>query len=290
MSLSGQPDNSPEHASGPPPAPPPRQSSRLWGGALLAMVALLLVVLGGIVLAGSMLFGAREAGAPVGQAQTATTEPASATEGATATEENEPPPATLELPTSVPTPTEEPVRPTPTPVSADDVPESLPIEKLIPFTDSDTGITGLRPKSWQFFGETLDIPPQFSSSLEAPDSFLFYLYPTEEIAGRDMRLFAPQALRRTIDTFMPHRSNPDILEEEFFEDGNTLLLIQFTGSAYSDSSLEETVPLRFMAYGRAIVTPHGVIVAVAMVPAEKFPAEEDHIREMVDSLKVLVEG
>jgi hypothetical protein len=50
------------------------------------------------------------------------------------------------------------------------LPPSLPITKLIPFTHAATHIAGLRPDNWTLLGS--DIGFQISSSLEAPDGFL----------------------------------------------------------------------------------------------------------------------
>jgi hypothetical protein len=155
------------------------------------------------------------------------------------------------------------------------LPPSLQITKLIPFTHAPTHISGLRPDNWTIFGT--DKGFQISSSPEAPDGFIGKLiapsdYPADGAAG---------ASRTLLESLKQNHANgpaPEIKEDHTAADGGTLLV------SVSSLAQASTQPIRMMIYARTTITPKGVLVAIALVPADLFPQEEALVRQMVDSL------
>ena len=158
------------------------------------------------------------------------------------------------------------------------LPPSLQITKLVPFTHARTRIAGLRPENWTLFetGATF----QISSSPEAPDGFLGMLidpneYPADGAAGASRA--ALTALRQNQADGTP----PKVHEEQTNPDGSGVLLVTVSGVAQGS-----TQPVRMTSYARMTITARGVLVAIAVVPADVFPQQEALIRQMVDSLRV----
>ena len=138
-------------------------------------------------------------------------------------------------------------------------------------------MSGLRPDIWTIFGS--DKGFQISSSPEAPDGFVGKLiapsdYPADGAAG---------ASRTTLESLKQNHADgpaPEIKEEQTTADGSTLLV------SVSSVAQASTQPIRMMIYARTTIRPNGVLVAIAIVPADLFPQEEALIRQMVDSLHV----
>jgi hypothetical protein len=155
------------------------------------------------------------------------------------------------------------------------LPPSLPISTLIPFTHTPTQISGLRPENWTIFGS--DTGFQISSSPEAPDGFVGKLivpgdYPADGAAG---------ASRAALEPLKQNHADgpaPEIREDQTAADGSRLLV------SVSSVAQGSTQPIRMMIYARTTITPNGVLVAIAIVPADSFPHQEALIRQMVDSL------
>jgi hypothetical protein len=159
-----------------------------------------------------------------------------------------------------------------------DLPPSLRIAKLVPFSHERTGVSGLRPESWTLFetGDTF----QISSSPEAPDGFIGAVIPP----GAYPPGGAAEAGRTMFDMFQRNHADgpaPEIHEQALAADGSGVLLVTYTGTAQGSSQ-----PVRMTTYARTTVTPRGLLVAMATVPADMFPQEEALIRQMVDSLRV----
>jgi hypothetical protein len=158
------------------------------------------------------------------------------------------------------------------------LPPSLLITKLVPFTHAGTGIGGLRPENWTIFETGTSF--QISSSPEAPDGFLGKLiapsdYPSDGAAG---------ASRTALDGLKQNHAEgppPEILEEQTNPDGSGVLLVSLSSIAQGS-----TTPVRMIFYARTTVTPRGVLLAIAVVPADLFTQEEALVRQMVDSLHV----
>jgi hypothetical protein len=157
------------------------------------------------------------------------------------------------------------------------LPPSLPITKLVAFTHAPTHISGLRPDNWTIFGTNKGF--QISSSPEAPDGFVGKLilpsdYPADGAAG---------ASRTTLESLKQNHADgpaPEIKEDHTTADGGSLLI------SVSSVAQASTQPIRMMIYARTTITPKGVLVAIALVPADLFPQEEALVRQMVDSLHV----
>ena len=162
--------------------------------------------------------------------------------------------------------------------NAADLPPSLPITKLVPFTHEGSGITGVRPDNWTVF--SFEKSFQISSSPEAPDGFIGRLITVDAYPAGG----AEAASRETLDGLKQNQTEgeaPEILEDMLSADGNGVLLV--TVSSVAQGS---TKPIRLTFYARTTVTPKGVLVAIAVVPAELFPKEAPRIRQMVDSLQL----
>ena len=74
---------------------------------------------------------------------------------------------------------------------------------------------------------------------------------------------------------------PEIKEEQTNPDGSGVMLV--TVSSIAQAS---TQPIRMTYYARTTITAKGVLVAIAVAPADLFPQEAILIRQMVDSLRV----
>jgi hypothetical protein len=155
---------------------------------------------------------------------------------------------------------------------------SLPITSLVPFVHEPTGITGLRPENWAFAsGETAF---RASSGAQAPDDFIGFLIPPEQFPEGG----AAQASRDTLESFKKNQVEgpaPDIIEERTFEDGTGSLIASITTAAEGSNQ-----PIRVTLYARTDVTSKGLLVVIAIVPAEQFPAESNEVLQMVDSVHI----
>src|SRR5262249_20177979 len=148
-----------------------------------------------------------------------------------------------------------PDQPTNTPLPDDQVPPSLAITKLVPFTHQPTGISGLRPDNWTLFSGPSGF--QISSSPEAPDGFVGSLIPPDKLPPAG----AEQAMRATLDPLKKNQADgppPEILEEKTLSDGSHTLLVANSGHAQGS-----TRAFRFMTYARTTVTGKGLLLALA---------------------------
>jgi hypothetical protein len=158
------------------------------------------------------------------------------------------------------------------------LPPSLLIAKLVPFTHAGTSIAGLRPENWTIFDNTTSF--QISSSPEAPDGFLGKIiapsaYPADGAAG---------ASRTALDGLKQNHAEgpaPEILEEQTNPDGSGVLLVSVSSVAQGSAT-----PVRMTFYARTTTTARGVLLALAVVPADLFPQEQALVRQMVDSLHI----
>lgn len=158
------------------------------------------------------------------------------------------------------------------------MPPSLPISVLVPFTHDETKISGLRPENWTIFSNPIGF--QISSSPEAPDGFIGKLIAPEEYPAGG----AKGASKEALAAFKQNNAAgaaPEIIEEHSAADGSGTLLVTISSVAQGS-----THPIRMTLYARTTITPKGVLVAVALVPAEQYPAEAALITQMVDSLRV----
>jgi hypothetical protein len=172
----------------------------------------------------------------------------------------------------------DPDQPTNTPLPDDEIPASLLIDELVAFEHPQTGISGLRPKNWTLFSGPTSF--QISTSPEAPDGFIGAILPADQFVGGS-------AEQTTKSSFAEMKKNsaagpaPVIIEETYNKDGSGVILVESTQTAQGS-----TAPIRFTIYARTTVTADGLLLALATVPAEMFPAEEAFVRQMVDSLSI----
>lgn len=159
-----------------------------------------------------------------------------------------------------------------------ELPPSLRITRLVPFSHARTGISGLRPENWVVF-ETGD-SFQISSSPEAPDGFVGAIIPPDAYPEGD----AAAASRALLDQVRHNAADgpaPVVHEDTMGPDGSGVLLITVSGKAQGSAQ-----PVRLTIYARTTVTSRGVLVAIATVPAALFPQEEALVRQMVESLRI----
>jgi hypothetical protein len=159
-----------------------------------------------------------------------------------------------------------------------EVPPSLPITNLVPFTHEETGISGMRPENWEILSTEEDTFFEASSSLDAPDDFATWVMFPDEFPAGDIA----QASSEFFDSFKINHDDappPEIITEDVFDDGSGTLLI-----SYSDWDWTETEMMRFTAYARTQPVAQGLLVAFAVVPADQFFEQEERIRTMVDSV------
>ena len=72
---------------------------------------------------------------------------------------------------------------------------------------------------------------------------------------------------------------PETLEQVINEDGSGTLVVAITTLTPTSR-----IPVRVMDYARTTITRDGLIFAYAGVPADQFAAEEELLRQMVDSV------
>jgi hypothetical protein len=165
-------------------------------------------------------------------------------------------------------------------------PASAAVTRLVPFTDSKTGISGLAPSSWQMFSGSTAF--QISSAPTAPDGFIGMVVPTDrpQLIVATFRMGrAPGTLAEAgkllMDYFKTNQVDgppPQVSEEQMAEDGSGRLVA--TSSRKAQGSPQG---LRMVAVVRADVVPRGLLVGVAAVPAAQYSAESALVRQ--DSLQ-----
>jgi hypothetical protein len=150
-------------------------------------------------------------------------------------------------------------------------------------------LTGLGPANWRLFSGPAAF--QISSSPEAPDGFIGVLVPSghPEVAATVLPMAEPRAdlqaaARAVFESLKAKDADgpaPEVLDEQTEDDGSGTLLVSSTSLAQGS-----THPIRVITYARTTITSAGLIIALAMVPADQFPSEEPLVREMVDSVRL----
>lgn len=159
------------------------------------------------------------------------------------------------------------------------LPPSLPIRTLVPFTHTSTGIAGLRPDNWTIFDNGLGF--QISSSPGAPDGLIASVTEPPD-AGTDGAVTLSRAMFAEFKRNHADGPPPEILKEQLDPHGNGVLLVTLSAQAQGS-----TQSVRLTAYLRTTVTPRGLLMVVASVPADQFPQEAALVRQMVDSVHVI---
>jgi hypothetical protein len=168
--------------------------------------------------------------------------------------------------------------PTATPLGDDEIPPSLIIEELVPFTHEGTGISGLRPRNWKLFAG--DDSFQISSSPTAPDGFIGALLTAEKLPKGSQEEQIAMVMERMI-AGEGDGEPPEVLEQTTEEDGSATLLANISGNAQGSTKV-----FKFVLYMRLTPTPKGILMSMVQVPAELYPEEAELVKEMVDSLRL----
>lgn len=169
-------------------------------------------------------------------------------------------------------------------------PASAAVTRLVPFTDSQTGISGVAPSSWQMFSGKNAF--QISTAPTAPDGFIGMVVPADhpQLISDTFRLpRAPSTIPDAAKLLMEYlKTNqvdgppPQVSEEQMSEDGSGRLIATSLRKAQGSPQ-----GLPIVAVARTTVVPRGLLVGAALVPASQYPAESELVQQMVDSLRAL---
>lgn len=154
-------------------------------------------------------------------------------------------------------------------------PPDARITKLVSFTHTPTGISGLRPDNWAVYGDKTGL---LLTADEGKTSSLIGMFiPNDRVRADDVKAMMQAMLAKLKQD--KRFEAVKVLEERSYTDGGASLLMTGTIAPH-----DSTPALPFVMYMRVKVSPKGLLFAVAGVTADDYPAEAKLFRQMGDSL------
>src|SRR5262249_34154746 len=142
---------------------------------------------------------------------------------------------------------------TSTPLNDSEIPQSLPITKLVKFTHKGTGISGLRPDNWTIFSGKDSF--QISSSPNAPAGFIGQLMPLSKLPNGDFKKFFQQMVDQFSQT--KDKGDPPEIIKQTVDDQTGLLQAKISSNAQGSTKV-----FRLMMTMRITKTAKGVVLSM----------------------------